>query len=1160
MKRLYFMLVALLTLLVVPSARGAWVIGDQISVSSLSTEKLYVIESASCTSALGAYLKAGTTSRPTIVDSLCIWQLEAAGVNEITNEQMYYLKNFKTGEYINSAGTTTADKEEAWQLLFHSSTSDSIIVGTDTLRFNSVKKENYESNWDANSITMATCEYETDEDGTYISVAFLANYWEGSNAYWSYRDTNPWNFYEVENDNDTKNDLQALIDEYDAGKYGSKYKGGSDPFTVKQEVADVMTAAYEEALEMLNSETEYAAEAYTAMTGKLRAAIDACKNSDNYNQLTEGYYYIKTANTAFTENAAKPNNGNMAWYLNDGETAVKWKMLDSTDVARFIWHIVPYGEEITPMSATYSLQNMGTGLYVTGNNSDTYSQNYLATASNPRRQVIYNRGEGMLSMRVKGYTSSYGYAHQGGHGGGAGTSGNVVTWSYSNGGGSAWRLERVTDNHLIDSIANAMSQKILDNNLASLISSGKTKISDATNYKFVAKSEPLVTNYTQFSTNNIEKNEGIATDQMYKNLIDGNHSTYFHTAWSSGSDVDSAYHYLLVETPEELPSSLKVYWWRRHNNNANRPTKVAVSVSADSITWNTIDTLTNLPTAAADSFYVSPALTIPSGNTLIRFQVITTSNGATSPVNGFPFFTFSEFNLYTDAEKAPDPSTSQSSRPEVAAKLTLLQDAITAAEAVEAGTTTQEDIDKLQAAVDAFESVWADTTDLVSLIEEAKTQAADAVPYESEDEAEIGTFPESAITALTAAAEAAEAKRPLYALTKEQVDAETSTMDAAVKAFKKSMVVPKTGEWYNILSDVSVETRPEESQPTRGQVIYATGESDGSQLQWGGLAADMQETALAGWEFINLADTAYAIRNVGSGWYMGQGGSAGTTVTLSDTIVPYEFVPQGQGQVAIRPISNPIKLHAQWAGKKVVNWNAGVNSASSWAFQLVDEDAFMDTKQYAPDRYYIVTLPYNMTEMPYAADGTEISFYMLCGSQKDSEGTITELHFLEKTEGALEKGVPYLLKVGTAVTEDATTVGITFPVDLTNKGLTTDAEEMNGMHGTFSEVTVAQKGLAYFTADGIQTTDGETDVTIAAQQGYIEAAGIVAETTPYDLAITVEGGLINKINTAAVSGSEIVNVYTVDGVLVKKNVKAATATQGLSKGLYIVGTKKLIVK
>ena len=44
------------------------------------------------------------------------------------------------------------------------------------------------------------------------------------------------------------------------------------------------------------------------------------------------------------------------------------------------------------------------------------------------------------------------------------------------------------------------------------------------------------------------------------------------------------------------------------------------------------------------------------------------------------------------------------------------------------------------------------------------------------------------------------------------------------------------------------------------------------------------------------------------------------------------------------------------------------------------------------------------------------------------------------------------------------------------------------------------------------------------------------------------------------SQKAIVNVYTTDGVLVKKNVKAVEATKGLKKGVYVVGKNKVLVK
>ena len=67
----------------------------------------------------------------------------------------------------------------------------------------------------------------------------------------------------------------------------------------------------------------------------------------------------------------------------------------------------------------------------------------------------------------------------------------------------------------------------------------------------------------------------------------------------------------------------------------------------------------------------------------------------------------------------------------------------------------------------------------------------------------------------------------------------------------------------------------------------------------------------------------------------------------------------------------------------------------------------------------------------------------------------------------------------------------------------------------------------------------------------------IDNTHTYTLTFETPVGL-KKTQTAV--EPEYVNVYTVDGVLLKKNVKASDALEGLSKGLYIVGHKVVAVK
>ena len=40
----------------------------------------------------------------------------------------------------------------------------------------------------------------------------------------------------------------------------------------------------------------------------------------------------------------------------------------------------------------------------------------------------------------------------------------------------------------------------------------------------------------------------------------------------------------------------------------------------------------------------------------------------------------------------------------------------------------------------------------------------------------------------------------------------------------------------------------------------------------------------------------------------------------------------------------------------------------------------------------------------------------------------------------------------------------------------------------------------------------------------------------------------------------IVNVYSVDGRMIRQKVRVENATEGLPKGIYIVGKQKMVVK
>ena len=145
----------------------------------------------------------------------------------------------------------------------------------------------------------------------------------------------------------------------------------------------------------------------------------------------------------------------------------------------------------------------------------------------------------------------------------------------------------------------------------------------------------------------------------------------------------------------------------------------------------------------------------------------------------------------------------------------------------------------------------------------------------------------------------------------------------------------------------------------------------------------------------------------------------------------------------------------------------------------------------------------------------------------------------------LEANTPYVLKkVG--ATNDFTFSGIAFSF--------ASSYEVGLLTGTLVDTTAPVGSLVLQNQPaGLGFYGVETDnITVKANRVYVteEAAGINIQTL-------LLPGFESGINDVKVT-DDVVDVYTIDGVKVKKAVKATEALQGLSKGLYIVGGKKVV--
>lgn len=146
----------------------------------------------------------------------------------------------------------------------------------------------------------------------------------------------------------------------------------------------------------------------------------------------------------------------------------------------------------------------------------------------------------------------------------------------------------------------------------------------------------------QLSSNYPEPTEG-----PIKNLLDGNTGTFFHTRWSSPqADLP---HYIQVDFNEEHEDFAIKYTTRNVGNKDGFPTIAELQISNDGENWETLSTLSGLPTTSATDYtsvFVMPGKKFK----YFRFNVTAVSLNS-------KYFHMSEFSFYDVEVDTYDPET-----------------------------------------------------------------------------------------------------------------------------------------------------------------------------------------------------------------------------------------------------------------------------------------------------------------------------------------------------------------------------------------------------------------------------------------------------------------------------------------------------------------------
>ena len=924
---------------------------------------------------------------------------------------------------------------------------------------------------------------------------------------------------------------------------------------------------YISSMEILNNYKKAAAEADTMLhfpqkaytEEEYEAAYDVLKSTaeafvaNRDRAIPDGYYRIKVQQIIYKEN--DPD-----MYLNIVNGRPGWKRADhGVDLAQ-IW-------KFTHIDGTkYNVQNMGNGKFLhkgdSGNNGAYINFSDAADVA----QIIAPFEAMNGQFYISNEDDSNLFYDTGDHNNGTNSSSALKYWSdRSVNGGTSWAIEPVSEEEYAQ-IAAGNDQVSRNYELADVLAQARHTYNQNTVYTYGNKQ---IIDASQIYSNNPSVNEG----QHLENLIDDNFDTFWNSAWDTETVNET--HYLRFETtdPAGLPDSLAFYFVERNNGTWHRvASKLRVSMSNDASEWKYLPTILekndittrDLANHIGDPFYV--LINGTKGYKYVRFEFLAVQPDYT--FNNHPVAEYSEANLMpitgVDTEKS---LTCSAKYKNISSEMF---NAISKGyEELVAGIATQNTIDLLKKAVINFNNVSvADSAIAMARLNAQNLTTGDLV----------GDFPSDALDTYTSEVYAAIDKYEAAGdnLTGNEVTAVVNELKAAYDKLYPTMVKPEEGKWYVLqLSDQSTPNRLKNVMTAGGWFGHNPGSSYSYWLTKDSIE-NVAVNELTHFVFKANEDGTYTIQNVGSGFFNGPETGSGNATYDYRPIQWYEpnpvtIVPFGNGQVGLRLKSgryfyqNPAWLNYGMT-YETHDGTQGLDSKYAWRIQPSEDltnGLVTNVQNVAQARAIAITKPYELQGLPVTdygvLQGYKVVGKLTADNSADSIVTAYKLQALGEDE-IIPAGYPVVYVAEGDKYDENVTYTATFN-GIVNSEVTNLPDTVNGLAGNLDRILTPVAHMGYFLADSV--VDEPAGTTIGVQRATL-IPWLVKELPDarVDKIIYVKGnGMLNDIKDVVIEDQkEKVNVYSIDGVLIRRNVARAGATDGLKKGIYIVGKKKVLVK
>ena len=1097
----------------------------------------------------------------------------------------------------------TADKAEAMQF----TVSLAVENGTDP--------RSKTTQGQAQDLSQPSFVLATKQPSANGKIQFLGHYYSPFLSI--YEDTNAWQIHAVD-EPQGKEKLQAYMDAYFKNNTDPAvtYPAGTYPGACPTELVEAAHAAYTEANAALNAdEFTLTDKQVNDLCNRIESSIEKLKTSTF--PMADGIYFIHDSRGLFDGNGNTMflygDKGNGQDYISANGNYTKPAKLDA-DAVKYLWRV----KLVNGDSAT--VQNVLTGLYFThkiavaNHYGLSQSENIVMLRKGAETGDKFNHASFYIKntknteracTNPAGWLINWNYDNDPGN--------QFVFESVTEDELNAV-LEEAKQQVRNEKLASLYGDAVFALNKGISYAPAASYVLDN---DFSAEGALVrhtgEEDNTPWYCNNKQGNEG-----TYEALTSEGweYGTYFHSAWGAKFEPSiSKNHYLVAEleqdatgdilvkvakrgTGNDFPTQFAVYGANKFNKENPNATEWKFQGLADinytdsvAVTYNngekdpvTIPNAVGIAAMHLDGSYAY--IKLAATKTLFN-EVTKPYDGSDSAKRGF--FALAKLNIWEAAEPVvksytPELQDVQNTNEAV---ITELQKQIEAAgKQVADSSATDAQIALLQAALDAFNNNYPDPSRVTTALAEASS-VYNAASSKNLIGDKLAQYPTKVAEKL---ANVITKYQGFNSVKLADINAAVDEINATVAEFKASIKLPEAGKFYTLRSASKKYEKGSNGVSYRGIIYSASNDAttevtndvtpvryyrmnNASTIQDSASFADADFTKLQ--DTINIADDARLVwkaeasangqitfRNLATGMYL-TGADGKIYQSIKATPINVEGIAPETFRFNAGKNENGVTMYmnTRAVSNTIVTWNDTTDQNSNFFIEEVAKDKIATQSFYLANvkegQFYAGTFAVDIDP----TDGF-ITPYKVIGVNGDKL-------VLGEYKDVVEAGTPFIYSVGLVITTaggQETKFGFTQVVtanDLTEGNYTYETKNVNGLQGVLTEAVTIPAGKAYINNSGAVAVAPEAGAAIAANGAYFYGdASTTAEKGDESLELgKMVGNALTGIDaTKVIVLPAKVDVYSIDGKLLRQGVKSSNAAKNLPAGVYVIGGQKVLVK